>query len=257
MDMEENIPSDIQITQYFTLFITEFLFTFICGFCEFDQEKKLLKTNFNNFDNFSIFTLEFLSSKFTNILSIFDIAQKKISFVQTDCEKTEYVLTDKFNAYGVYFLVLLAFNYSNNKNLLNALNKETKSSYMPKIFSKEYYSMIILDILKNIVSIESRFSEKGHLAVFFNQILDSNIESILHFFQRHIRFYDPSRSSIEDMKNKNKLDKKIEYIDSSYSKYFTRFILEYLRLSREERDKKLLASIAILYDVPLYNLIFN
>ncbi len=51
MDVEENIPSDIQITQYFSLFITDFIFTFICGFCQYDLEKKNIKTNFNNFEN--------------------------------------------------------------------------------------------------------------------------------------------------------------------------------------------------------------
>jgi len=254
MDMEESIPSDIQITQYFTLFISEFLFTFICGFCEFDSNKKIIKTHFKNFYSFSTFVLEFLSSKFNNILTLFEIAQKKITFMQTDCEKTEYDLTDKFNAYGVYYLVLLAYNYSFNNNLKEILGEElienlknNKFNYFPKILSTEYNSILLLDILKNIISIETHFSEKGKLCVFYEKIVESYLDSIISLLgNKRIKFIDLSKSI-----SNNNNNTKIHFINESYTKYFSSLIIEFLKLRNEDRNEKQLTQLTSLFEVKL------
>lgn len=264
MDIEEPIPSDINITQYFTLFISEFLFTFVCGFCEFDSQKAHFKTNFRNFDNFSIFVLRFLTSKFTNVISLLEFAQRKISFMQTDCEKTEYLLTDKFNAYGVYFITLLAMDYTNfNGNLAQLLDIESanyltknKVFLYPKVFSKEYNSAIILEILASICSIENHFAlrQKGHSNVFYATLIESYSNIVIKFYQEtEIQFVDKNKAKniSGELSFKNK-SKKIEIVNKDYSRYFSKFILEYLNIKAEERNEKLLISLSNLYEVFSY-----
>jgi hypothetical protein len=257
MDIEEPIPSDIQITQYFTLFISEFLFTFICGFCDFDSEKNNFITHFKNFDTFCVFVLEFLTSKFTNVLSIFEFAQKKISFMQTDCEKTEYTLTDRFNAYGVYYITLLAFDLSNfsknfdafldNKDIVKYLG-DNKIFFYPKIFSKEFNSSIILEILRSLISIENHFEQKGHLNVFYAKFVEKFINIVIEFYKGEIKFLDFTTKN--KISSECKIEKeKCEIISNSYSKCFSKFILDYLHIKAEERNEKLLISFSSLYEV--------
>lgn len=255
MDIEEPIPGNIQITQYFTLFVSEFLFTFICGFCNFDKEKNYVKTHFKNFDSFICFVLNFLTSKFSNLLSIFEFAQKKISFMQTDCEKTEYVLTDKFNAYGVYLIIMLAFdfsNFSNNKETIiekeiaNYLN-DNKICFYPKIYSKEFNASIILEILRSIVSIENHFLQNGHLNVFYEKLVEKYIGIVIQFYSGTIKFRDLNKNN-DKIFNSNK-NNKAEILSNSYSKYYSKFILEYLQIKPEERNEKILISLSSLFEV--------
>lgn len=252
--MEENIPQNVQIIHYFTLFITEFFFNFICGFCDFNIEKNCFTTNFKNFDHFAIFALNFLSSQFTNVLSILEFANKKLTITQIDCEKTEYVLTDKFNTYGTYLLTLLSINYSLNKshdllsdNMINNYLNNRMNKFIPLILQKEYYLKIILETLYEMISIEKKMKYK--LCLFLNKIIEGNLKLIGNLVGSEISF----SNQISDTKKK-----KFEYVDYECAKYFALILINYFRIDECYRNNNIPISFFKLFRVNLYiNLIVN
>jgi len=185
--------------------------------------------------------------------------------VQTDCEKTEYALTDTFNSYGVYFIILLALDYSDfNGNLNKILGFESlnyladnKVFFYPKVFSKEFNSGVILDVLRSICAIENRsvHCQKEHLNVFYSNLIENYLNTVMSFNQdeenKFLDFKKPKSSIIPESVNKEK----IEFVNKDYSKYFSKFILEYLNVKAEEKNEKLLMSLSNLYEV-FSNLLF-
>jgi hypothetical protein len=172
-----------------------------------------------------------------------------MTFLETDCEKTEYILTDKFNTYGVCFLVLLAFNFSFNKYSKDTIDSDKEYIYnhrlnfYPKVFSNQYNSIILLDVMKNIIFIESNFFPHAKFCVFFEKLIEGYLDSIITMFgNKKIKFID-SKNFNTFNNNKN------TYINNLYSRYFSIFILEYLKLKAEDRNEKQLIQFSSLFEV--------
>ncbi len=68
---------------------------------------------------------------------------------------------------------------------------------------------------------------------------------------KFLDFKKPKSSIIPESVNKEK----IEFVNKDYSKYFSKFILEYLNVKAEEKNEKLLMSLSNLYEV-FSNLLF-
>ena len=253
MDVEENLPAEIQITQYFLLFVSDFLFTFICCFCSYDSNKNKFTSNFKNFDNFFVFCLNYLSRKCMNIISILELAEKKIKYFELDCEKTEYVVSDRINTYGIYFLVLQAINFQFNEKINNEFEESLKLfintspyKFIPEIYSREFLSKVILKILTSIISIENN-SEKisckffiylveGFLKIILDKILNKTIEI-------------NKSKNVQNFTNDNSLNKKNEIVLTHYSNHLSRFLIGYFEIREEKLKNQLILSYLDLFKV--------
>jgi hypothetical protein len=219
LDFEDDIPAHVQIIQYFSLFFCDFIFTFISGFGKYDENQKKLITNFSRFENFYIFGLKFLSKSYENILSLYEFSRKKDNFFKVDCEKTEYLLTDKLNSYGVYFIVSIALNFyyiNSSEEIIYFSNNEKK-----RILSSAYSYNFLLDKLffcfGNLINAEK--NQKKSLCPIYLDYIQGYLSNYLMEFNR---------------KDVNEI-----LFNPQYRRNFCFFLINYFKIEENEINKTL------------------
>ena len=220
LDIEENIPAHIQIIQYFSLFFCDFIFTFISGFGKFDENKKKLVTNFSKFENFFVFGLKFLSKSYENILSLYEFSKKKENFFKVDCEKTEYLLTDKLNSYGVYFITSLALNFynTNTSEEICYFSNNEKQRILSSAYSYNFLLDKIFFCFGNLINAEK--NKTKCLCPIYVDYIQGYLSNFLKEF---------------NCKDINEI-----FSNSQYRKNFCFFLINYFKIEENEINKKLL-----------------
>jgi len=161
---------EIQIFHYINLFLSDFLFFFITNFCKYQGKyhtttdhdyqsfthRHLFSTNFSYFEEFLDYSLSLISFSFRNITSLYEISKIKSRLQETECEKTEYLMKDSYNHYGIslIFYLLLNGGYS-PVNLLNEKDFVFETSFLPLILKKEFYLNLYLDAIYFILHTEN------------------------------------------------------------------------------------------------------
>ncbi len=153
MDCEDHLPPEISIMHYTILFLSDFVFSFITNFVNYDKSTTDI-TKFEHFQDFIDLSISVLSFSCHDILNLFLVSDRKKKVQEIDCEKTEYEIKDAFNHYGICLLFhyILKGNYT-----LKSLKTRDKinSSPLPCVLNQESISNLISSMIYMIIYTEN------------------------------------------------------------------------------------------------------
>ncbi len=142
-DIISNIDNLTKLNYIIMLFLSDFLFFFITNFTE-NNFILNIKSEFSYFSEFLNLSINFYLKNIRDIFNLWEFSFNNQRFLEIDCEKTEYLLEDKFNIYGIIILFLM----------LLKLNK------LPLIFNKNIYVENYNDLLFLLVQRENKIDTK-------------------------------------------------------------------------------------------------
>jgi hypothetical protein len=146
LDHDDTFSKEVTISHYMTLFLTDFIFSFISNFCKFEDGKFV--NSFSHFNEFMNYAVSIISSTCHDMNNLFEFSEKKKKLLEMECEKSEYRMKDSFNHYGLCLIYYLIFSNSVHMIDLNE-EKRIESSFIPLVRS-DYSQMkeaIVLMIL--------------------------------------------------------------------------------------------------------------
>ena len=171
MDCEDQLPPEVSILHYTILFLSDFAFSFITNFVNYEKSDTYL-TKFDHFQDFIDLFISILSLSCHNILNLFIVSDRKKKIQEIDCEKTEYEIKDAFNHYGIclIFYYILKGNYI----LKSVKNREKiNSSPIPCVTNKESISTLIISMIYMFIFSEnnSNFSSFEKMRPVFKELI--------------------------------------------------------------------------------------
>jgi len=151
LDCEDHFPPEISIMHFTILFLSDFVFSFITNFVNYEKSTTDV-TRFEHFQDFIDLSISVLSFSCHDILNLFLVSDRKKKIQEIDCEKTEYEIKDAFNHYGICLLFhyILKGNYTlkslktrdkiNSSPLACVLNQESISNLISSMIYMIIYS---------------------------------------------------------------------------------------------------------------------
>lgn len=162
-DVNDAITPNVKLFYYLMLYFCDFVFFFISNFTSNDinANTNLIEftCKFEGFNEFIAFVCKYLTTNTRNIFSLWNYAYYHKHFLQTDCEKTEYILSDKPNTYGLSIIMLAMltnqFKHNDNNN-----NDSMKHNYLPLICDRNVFSKCYYEIITFILHTENNARNK-------------------------------------------------------------------------------------------------
>lgn len=190
IDVEEQIHSGMTSLHYTMLFLSDLVFFFTANFSSYSVEEKskyyFLFFNFlilvffiefsSKFKNFNLlleFSLAIFGLSTNNYLNLFNFSYLKSRFLEVDCDRTNYMLKDKFNHYGLCLINYFYFiERIQLRNLVDFYNNEKEIQNDDDIVLNSLipYTVDHLAIIKTIISSFTSICK-------FERLRDHNISS--------------------------------------------------------------------------------
>lgn len=216
IDVEENINGELTCLYYLILFFSDFIFFFISNFMEYDNKDKRFLTKFSFYNEFTSLILSIFNMTTNNIIELFNFSKIKRRFLDLDCEKTNYSISDHPNHYGLCLIFYLYF--IENRNPLVLINSNRNHSFISLIFSNSFLAEFFIQIIYDILYYENRYMNDGKT----NKIFIRNYDLCL------FNLFNYSKNTIPYIKNIELSNKLVDLISSSQQNICFRKELEEL-----------------------------